>query len=149
MINARAETVHEKPAYRKPFRSQRCLIPADGFYEWKRADGKQPYYFHRKDDTPLVLAGLWDHWEGENGETMDSCTIIVTEANDLMRPVHDRMPVILSPDFWETWLDTDTDTPTLLSLLTPYERSDIEGYAVSKQVNNVRHDAPELIEHES
>jgi len=146
MINARAESVHEKPAYRSPFRHKRCLIPADGFYEWHRTEsGKQPYYFRLKEKTPLVFAGLWDHWQGD-AQAIDSTTIIVTGANKLMRPIHDRMPVILPPDTWEQWLDPQQEVSSLLQLLQPYPGDDLNCYPVSKAVNNVRNDTPELIE---
>lgn len=145
MINARAETIQAKPAYRGPFRTRRCLIPADGFYEWQRANGKQPYYFHRPDGAPLVLAGLWDRWSGDAGEVIDSCTIIVTEANELMHPIHDRMPVILPRETWATWLDNDSEPDALQSLLTPYDKTDVACHAVSRQVNQTRNDSPQLI----
>jgi putative SOS response-associated peptidase YedK len=94
MVNARAETVHQKPAYRDAFRHRRCLIPADGFYEWKPGNGKQPYFIHRTDGQPMAFAGLWEHSnDRETGEETDSCSIIVTDANDLMKPIHERMPV--------------------------------------------------------
>ena len=95
MINARAETVHQKPAYRDAYKSHRCLIPADGFYERHQEDGKQPYYIKRQDDEPFAFAGIWDKWQGEDGNVIESCSIIVTEANDLLTRIHDRMPVIL------------------------------------------------------
>lgn len=147
MINARAETVHQKPAYRTPFKRHRCLIPVDGFYEWTQANGKQPWYFHYQNNSPLALAGLWDHWSGESGDSMDSCTIVVTEANELMQPIHDRMPVILTPDQFETWLDPQNqDVETLRAMLLPYQGADLETYPVSRQVNNPRHDTSELLE---
>lgn len=145
MINARAETVQAKPAYRDPFRTRRCLIPADGFYEWQRANGKQPYYFHRPNGEPLVLAGLWDRWSGEAEEVIESCTIIVTEANALMRPIHDRMPVVLPRDTWATWLDHRSEADTLQSLLTSDDQADVTCHAVSRQVNQTRNDSAELI----
>lgn len=97
-INARAETLATKPSFRNAFKKRRCLIVADGFYEWQKTNGKkQPFLIHMKDDRPFAFAGLWEHWKGDD-EVIESCTIIVTEANDLMKPIHDRMPVILSPD---------------------------------------------------
>ena len=147
MINARAETVAEKPAFRHAFRAQRCLIPADGFYEWNQTDGKQPYYIHRKDDEPMVFAGLWEHWDGPNGEHMDSCTIIVCDANEALKPVHERMPVILPPKSWEEWLRTEMQSlPSLLGLLVPYRGNDMEVYPVSKEVNNPRNEGEALIQ---
>lgn len=144
MINARAETVAFKPAYRVPFRRHRCLIPADGFYEWHAENGKQPYYIHRKDNVPLVFAGLWDHWEDGEGDRILSCTIIVCEASEFMKPVHESMPVILPANRYDEWLDS-RDTLHLQSLLQPYAKKDIEMVKVSREVNNPHHDHAELI----
>src|SRR5258708_32718983 len=106
LINARADTVAEKPAFRSAFKRRRCLIPADGFYEWKTGEKvKQPYYIHLKDGQPFAFAGLWEQWEPPEGESVRSCAIITTDANDLMRPLHHRMPVILDPKHYATWLD--------------------------------------------
>jgi putative SOS response-associated peptidase YedK len=145
MINARAETVASKPAYRTPFRRRRCLIPADGFYEWHAENGKQPYYIHRKDTAPLVFAGLWDHWDDSEGDVIDSCTIIVCEANTLMSPIHERMPVILEPGMFDIWLQSH-DTDYLQSLLLPYAGTDLEMYPVSRAVNSAKNDRAELLE---
>lgn len=145
MINARAETVATKPAYRTPFKRHRCLIPADGFYEWHSENGKQPYFIHRKDNTPLVFAGLWDHWDDGEGDHINSCTIIVCEVNKLMQPIHDRMPVILKPDVFDDWLES-TDTDYLQNMLQPYADTDIEMYPVSRAVNNPRNDEVALVE---
>jgi putative SOS response-associated peptidase YedK len=144
MINARAETVASKPAYRGPFRHHRCLIPADGFYEWHEENGKQPYYIHRADNTPLAFAGLWDHWDDEAGDHIESCSIIVCQANKLMRPIHERMPVILQADVFDAWLQSD-DTDYLQALLKPYAEKDIEMYPVSREVNNPRNDNARLL----
>lgn len=121
MINARAETVHQTPAYRDAFRHRRCLIPADGFYEWKAGNAKQPYFIRRKDGEPMAFSGLWEHWRSQEiGEVIDSCPIIVTDANDLMRPIHDRMPVILEPGDLGRRLDPgEKDQERLLALLRP------------------------------
>ena len=145
MINARAETVATKPAYRTPFRRHRCLIPVDGFYEWHTENGKQPYFIHRIDNTPLALAGIWDHWDDGEGDHINSCSIIVCDANKLMQPIHERMPVILKPDVFDDWLE-NTDTEHLQDLLQPYMDLDIEMYAVSRAVNNPRNDNPKLID---
>lgn len=147
MFNARAETVHEKPAFRGAFRKQRCLIPADGFYEWSQANGKQPYFIHRRDGAPLVFAGLWEQWRGEDGESLDSCTIIVTEANEQMQAVHDRMPVIIRQRQFNDWLDPENDQiDELRDMLKPYTASDLEIYPVSRDVNSPKNDKASLIE---
>lgn len=145
-INARAETVATKPAFRQPFRKRRCLIAADGFYEWQRTDGrKQPYYIHLRESEPFAFAGLWEHWERE-GETIESCTIIVTHANTLVAAIHDRMPVILSPEDYDTWLDPELEsTGALAPLLRPYPADRMVASPVGVAVNNPRNDGPELL----
>ncbi|ADE15176.1 protein of unknown function DUF159 [Nitrosococcus halophilus Nc 4] len=148
MINARAETVATKPAFRGAFRHRRCLIPADGFYEWKPAtDGaKQPYYIRRRNGEVFAFAGLWEHWEGETGKCIDSCTIIVTDANKLIQPIHDRMPVILEPADYEAWLNPKNQAAnTLTALLKPYPPESMEAYPVSRRVNRPTNDDPECI----
>ncbi|NUP95079.1 MAG: SOS response-associated peptidase, partial [Planctomycetaceae bacterium] len=122
LINARAETVAEKPSFRSAFKRRRCLVPASGFYEWRAEGGrKQPYYIYAADGAPLAIAGLWEHWEGPEGDVVESCTLLTTEANDLVRPIHDRMPVFLPPAAFADWLDPDIDQPgPLLALLAPY-----------------------------
>lgn len=146
MINARAETLAAKPAYKYPFRKQRCLIPADGFYEWKRlGERKQPYRFQLKNGEPFVFAGLWDRWKHGN-ETLVSCTIITVEPNSLARKVHNRMPLILPEDAWELWLHPDTDPDYLQSLFLPYPEKEMEAYPVSPLVNSPRNDDPSLKE---
>jgi putative SOS response-associated peptidase YedK len=136
LINARAETVEEKPSFREAFRRRRCLIPADGFYEWKREGSrKQPYFFRLKDERPFGFAGLWDRWEGEGGQVINSCTILTTEANELLRPVHDRMPVILHPEDYEMWLEGgERERPLLRELLRPYPEGEMIGHPVSKLI---------------
>jgi putative SOS response-associated peptidase YedK len=150
-INARAETVASKPAFRSAFRRRRCLIPASGFYEWQVVPGsktKQPWFIALKNREPLAFAGLWDRWhDPQGGDELESCTIIVTDANDLMKPIHDRMPVILSSQDWATWLATETtDAQTLQNLLKPYPAADMTAWPVSLMVNNARHDAAACIE---
>jgi putative SOS response-associated peptidase YedK len=146
MINARAETVAEKPAYRDAFKKRRCLIPTDGFYEWKPGrPRKQPYFIHRKDGEPFAFAGLWEHWELEDLK-IDSCTIIVTQANKLISPIHDRMPVIVDRDNYEQWLNPEQSADDLLALLTPYPEAEIEAYPVGHAVNKPGNNGPELIE---
>ncbi len=148
MINARAETVEQKPAYRGPFRYRRCLIPTEGFYEWRpEQGGKQPYLIRMRSGKPFALAGLWDHWQDPNGSELETCSILVTDANPLIAPIHDRMPVILPPEVRDRWLDPhQQDTRALRSLLIAYDPSSLEVYPVSRAVNNTRNDDPSLIE---
>jgi putative SOS response-associated peptidase YedK len=145
-INARSETAADKPAFRGPFRRRRCLIAADGFYEWKReGKRKQPYFFTLPHNNPFAFAGLWDRWEG-NGSGVEGCTILTTDANESVQPVHERMPVILETQDWDVWLDPDEhDLKTLQPLLRPYAGV-LAGYPVSTLVNNPRQDSPELIQ---
>lgn len=147
MINARAETVRGKPAYRAAFKRRRCLIPTEGFYEWKaERDGKTPMLIHRTDRKPFAMAGLWEHWRGETGDVIESCTIIVTDANSLVRTIHERMPVVLDPADYAFWLDPgNTDTDALQALLGPADPEPWATYPVSRRVNNPRNDGPELI----
>lgn len=148
MINARAESAAEKPAYRTPFRQRRCLLPATGFFEWKRIGaGKQPMLLRRRDGRPFAFAGLWDRWHPKEGEPVESCTILTTEPNDLVVDVHDRMPVILPPEAYEPWLDPDLQEPAdLQSLLIPYDASEMIVHPVSPWVNATAHDDPDCIE---
>lgn len=135
MINARAETVDSKPAYRALFRRRRCLIPADGFYEWQAVGGgKQPWRFTMRGGV-FSFAGLWDRWQGQDGEVIESATIIVTDANDLVRPIHDRMPVILDPADYEFWLDPGTEPVALKFLLAPHSAGRMESYPVTTKIN--------------
>lgn len=150
MINARAETLLEKPSFRNAFRSRRCIIPASGFYEWKRLGdkgGKQPFYFFLKDKPVFGFAGLWEEWtDKETGKQLESCTIITTEANTVLEPVHDRMPVIIKPEDYEQWLDSkEMDIDRLQKLLAPYPAEKMQSHAVSRQVNNPSFDGDELI----
>ena len=147
MINARGETVADKPSFRTPFKRRRCILPANGFYEWqKREGGKQPYYIHMADDEPFGMAGLWDVWSKGEETYIESCTIITTSANEVVRPLHDRMPVILDPEDWDLWLDvTIQDANRLLTLIEPYTSEAMTARAVSRHVNNPRNDDPECI----
>ncbi len=146
MINARAETVSEKPSFRSAFKKRRCLILADGFYEWQKTDsGKQPFYIHMQDGCPFVFAGLWEDWR--NGEEIRSCAIITTDANDLMGEIHHRMPVILPPENYAVWLDPDFDEKEpLMDLLKPYPSDEMEAYAVSRRVNKPSNNEPSVVE---
>jgi putative SOS response-associated peptidase YedK len=148
LINARSETVEEKPSFRQAFKQRRCIIPADGFYEWQRTEGKkQPFFFRMRDERPFGFAGLWERWEGETGQAINSCTILTTEANDVLRPVHDRMPVILHPDDYELWLDVDARKQDLVKeLLRPYAAEEMLGYPVGASINSPRNQGAELIE---
>jgi putative SOS response-associated peptidase YedK len=146
MINARSETVAEKPAYRSAFRDRRCLIPADGFYEWrKEADGKQPFRFTMVDGAPFVFAGLWERWKRPDGTDLRSFTIIVTTANPLVSPIHDRMPVILDDDAATVWL-TGGNGKDLKALLAPFPAERMTATAVSRRVNSPKNDDPEVIQ---
>ena len=148
LINARSETAPEKPSFRDAFRHRRCLIPADGFYEWLPTDGhKQPYFIHRSDDAPFAFAGLWEHWSGE-GRAIDSCTILTCEPNDLVRDLHDRMPVILPEEHYDRWLRPDAWEGDPRELLVPYPDPEeaFEAHPVSRRVNDPTDDAPELVE---
>lgn len=155
MINARAESLAEKNAYKSAFKRRRCLIPADGFYEWRKDPNapakakKQPYFIHRPDGEPYAFAGLWEVWRGPNKdqEPLRSCTIITTTPNEPMAAIHDRMPVILPRSAWDTWLDREVDDLELLGkLLVPAAPEVIAMHTVSTDVNNVRNNDPHLME---
>lgn len=149
LINARAETLREKPSFRDAFRSRRCIIPASGFYEWQKTSkgAKQPYYFYLKEKEIFGFAGLWEEWlNKETGELTESCTIITTEANDILKPVHDRMPVILKTKDYEEWLNPEIkNTDELQNLLVPYPADEMSSHTVSRAVNYASEDSPELI----
>jgi putative SOS response-associated peptidase YedK len=146
MINARSETLTEKPSFKKALERRRCLVPADSFYEWKKLDdGKQPMRITLKDEEPFAFAGLWDTWKSPDGEIIRSFTIITTEANELMKPIHDRMPVILSREAEKRWLDEQTDLDKLTKLLKPFDPDKMKAYPVSKRVNGANVDEPSLI----
>ncbi len=148
MINARAETVATKPAFRRAFRERRCLVLADGFYEWQKQDRrKQPYFIRLRDERPFAFAGLWERWVPQDGQPIDSCTILTTVANDLIQPLHVRMPVIVAATDYETWLSPATqDLDRLHPLLRPYPAEEMIAYPVSTQVNNPANDTPECTE---
>ncbi len=148
LINARAETVAEKPSFRSAFLRRRCLIVADGFYEWqKRRSGKQPYYVRLREGQLFAFAGLWERWTGPQGQEIESCVLLTTSPNDLLRPIHDRMPVILHPDDYALWLDPAVDDRTRLqALLQPYPSDEMEAYPVGRRVNDPHNDDPRCIE---
>jgi putative SOS response-associated peptidase YedK len=149
LINARAETVADKPSFRSAFKRSRCLVVADGFYEWKKganAKTKQPFYIRLKQDRPFAFAGLSERWS-RNGETIESCTLITTDPNELMAAIHDRMPVILLRDDYDLWLDPEfEDKQKLLSLLRPYPANEMKAYPISTLVNSPKNDVAACIE---
>ncbi|MBD2209136.1 SOS response-associated peptidase [Calothrix sp. FACHB-156] len=147
LINARAETVAEKPSFRSAFKHRRCLVLADGFYEWqKKQNKKQPFYFRLQDEKPFAFAGLWERWQSSSGEEIASCTILTTAANELLEPIHDRMPVILAPEDYNQWLDPQTQSYEVLEpLLHPYPAAAMTSYPVSTLVNKPQHNTPECI----
>ncbi len=149
LINARGETLAEKPSFRGSYRHKRCLILADGFYEWKTFGNrktKTPYYIHMQDRKPFAIAGLWDHWESPDGSSIKSCTIITTTPNELMGAIHDRMPVILHPRDYAKWLDPAPQTSeNLQPLIKPFPADAMTAYPVSTLVNKATNDVPEMV----
>lgn len=147
MINACAETAAEKPAFRTALARRRCLVPADGFYEWKRTtSGKQPMFIHRRNDGLFCFAGLWERWRDPAGKDIDSMTILTTLPNALMREIHDRMPVIIEPDDYAPWLMRDTPVEQIQTLLKPAVLDDLVAEPVSNRVNSPAVDAPSCVE---
>lgn len=147
MINARSETVSEKPSFRVAFQSRRCLVLADGFYEWQRSKTpKQPYYFKLRSDRVFAFAGLWEHWRGKDGSEIETCTLLTTEPNELMAPIHDRMPVILNSDSYELWLDANQKKDAIQKLFDPFPSDKMEAYPISTFVNSPQNDSPRCIE---
>ena len=148
LINARGESVLEKPAFSAAMRYRRCLIPFDGFYEWKRVGkGKRPYYIRARNGGPMAFAGLWESWMGPNGEDMETATIVTTSANLQLKPLHDRMPVILPPEEFELWLDhRKTDAEAAAALITPASEDLLQIYPVGEAVNRAANDDAGLIE---
>ncbi len=147
LINARAETLTQRPSFREAFRRRRCLVLADGFYEWQRTPrGRTPYWIGLKDHEPFAFAGLWDRWEGPEGEVIESFTIITTAANERVAPIHDRMPVILLPEHEAIWLDDTAGPQAWREILRPYPADRMIAYPVSPRVNSPRADDPTLIQ---
>lgn len=144
MINARSETLEEKPSFRNAFKRRRCIIPASGFYEW-HAKTREPYYFSPAEGI-LSLAGIWEHWQSADGSELYSCAILTTSANRLLQPVHERMPVMLKPDSIDLWLSPEEDTKLLKPLLQPYDDNMLQAWPISKQVNNPSNDTSNLVE---
>jgi putative SOS response-associated peptidase YedK len=143
LINARAETLLEKPSFRQPFRKQRCLVLSDGFYEWKKTGLKIPYRICLKDDSPFAMAGIWDRWKNQEGQVIRSFSIITTVANPLVGELHDRMPVILDREGEKQWLGTTLEHE-LAELLKPYPSEKMKSYPVSRKVNSPANDSPEV-----
>jgi putative SOS response-associated peptidase YedK len=150
LINARAETLAEKPSFKNAYAARRCIIPASGFYEWQKkgAGAKQPFYFYLKDKDVFGFAGLWEEWtDKKTGELIETCTIITTAANEVLAPVHDRMPVILKAEDYDRWLDEKEKKPERLqTLLAPYPASEMASHAVGRAVNTPTYNSPELID---
>lgn len=150
MINARSETAATKPSFRSAVKYRRCLLPTDGFYEWKAIAGqkrKQPYYIRMADDRPFAFAGLWEHWEGPDGAAVDSCTILTTEPNKMMADIHNRMPVILDPKDFAQWLDPEVKTADVVHpLLRSYPTGGMTAHPVSTMVNRPSNDSAGCIE---
>lgn len=149
LINARGETAAEKPSFRTPFKRHRCLVPASGFYEWKRnGSTKVPYFIRLTEGRSMCFAGLWDRWDAADGTVLNSFVIITTFANGLMEGIHDRMPVILREEDEGLWLDVDQHEPKRLkTLLVPYAEEEMEAYTVSSLVNSVGHDSEDCLAH--
>ncbi len=146
IINARAETLEEKASFRESFQRRRCLIPADGFYEWqKRGKARQPYFFQLKDEAPFAFAGLWDQWH-HNGLTRSTCNIITTRPNELLADIHDRMPAILDPENYDEWLDSRTPAPELKGMLLPFPAEAMKSHPVSSEVNSPKMDDESLVQ---
>ncbi len=146
MINARSETVAERAAFREAFERRRCLIPADGFYEWRQAGGIKIPMRITLGEQPFAFAGLWERWQRGDAAPLYTCTILTTSPADAIAAIHDRMPVMLRPEQYDTWLDLQTDPETLSALLQPYAGADLQAYPVSNLVNKVDNDGPECIE---
>jgi putative SOS response-associated peptidase YedK len=148
LINARGESAAEKPAFRAAMKRRRCLIPADGFYEWQAAgDRKRPFYVRAKSGAPLAFAGLWETWTGPNGEELETAAIVTTQANRTLKPIHDRMPVIVPPEGFDLWLDgANVDATTAAALIAPAPEGLLEAYEISTAVNRTANDNPNLLE---
>ena len=148
MINARSETAQEKPSFRAAFKYRRCLILADGFFEWRAGDkgaSKTPYLFKLKNDDPFTFAGLYEHWQAPDGGELHTCTILTCEPNQLVSKVHNRMPVMLGEEARWRWLAPETDARDLMELMAPYPADEMKSYSVSKEANSPQNDRPEIL----
>ncbi|MDQ0355940.1 putative SOS response-associated peptidase YedK [Rhodoplanes tepidamans] len=147
LINARGESVTEKPAFRNAMKRRRCLLPADGFFEWQAAGGgpKRPFYIRRRGGGPIAFGGLWEAWMGPNGEELETVCIVTTTANATLRPIHDRMPLILPPEAFDPWLDPATEAATATALIAPAPDDLLEAWEVSTAVNRTANDSPDLL----
>lgn len=148
LINARSETVSEKPSFRSAFKRRRCLVPTDGFYEWQRLNKrKQPHYVRMGDGEPFAFAGLWERWDGQDETVIESCTILTTEANAFVRPIHNRMPVIVEPGNYDLWLEAEPDrTGALARLMRPYSGDRLTAFPISTWVNSPKNDDARCVE---
>jgi putative SOS response-associated peptidase YedK len=146
LVNARGESVLEKPAFRNAIRRRRCLVPADGFYEWSDTRPRRPFFVRPKTGGPIAFAGLWETWTGPNGEEVDTAAIVTTRANRTLAPIHDRMPVIVPPEAFDLWLDCAADDATIAAtLILPAPDALLEAYTVSTSVNRATNDSPDLV----
>jgi putative SOS response-associated peptidase YedK len=146
MINARAETIREKPSFKESFTTKRCLVPADGFIEWENtAEGKQPHYITMKNNTLFAFAGIWSEWK-KGGGLLWTFSIITTDCNSLVEPIHPRMPVLLSPENYDTWLDTSSKSNTLQALLVPFPADQMQQIEVSREINSAKNDRVECLQ---
>jgi putative SOS response-associated peptidase YedK len=147
LINARSDSVKDKPAFRNAMRRRRCLIPADGFYEWQQAGGRRrPFVVRPRDRRPVAFAGIWEPWMGPNGEEMETAAIITTDANQALRGIHPRMPAVIPPEAYDVWLDPNVDAEAAAALLAPAPDDLFEAYEISTAVNRVANDGPEVLQ---
>lgn len=148
MINSRSETINEKPAFRDPFKKRRCLIPTDGFYEWQKQKdgGKQPYFIHMNDKKPFAFGGIWDTWKNPEGNNIETFSILTTKPNELLKPIHDRMPVIIEPKQFDNWLNPEIQEPAeLIPLLEPFKATKMEAYPISTYINSPKNNSEQCI----
>ncbi len=144
LINARGETIDKRPAFKNSFEQRRCIIPANGFYEWKKDKFKTPYRFYLKNEMIFSMAGLWERWKSPEGKVIETFTIVTTESNELIKPVHNRMPVILNRETEKVWI-SENDTNILKELIKPFSASEMSGYRISDKINSVRNNGETLI----